>query len=86
MKSLVMMTIFLFIGHLYRDTSIQVLRPLFNLVVCLLLLSLRVPYGSSRCGTARTNPTKCPWGHGFHPWSHSVDQGSGIAVSYGVGC
>ena len=27
-----------------------------------------------------------PWGCGFDPWPCSVDWGSGVAVSYGVGC
>ena len=25
------------------------------------------------------------WGCGFNPWPHSVDRGSGVSVSYGVG-
>ena len=27
-----------------------------------------------------------PWGCGFYPWPRSVGQGSGVAVSCGVGC
>ena len=36
-------------------------------------------------GTEETNPTGEPWGCGFYPWPRSVGQGSGIAVSCGVG-
>ena len=31
------------------------------------------------------NPTRVPRGCGFNPWPHSVDQGSGVDVSCGVG-
>ena len=31
------------------------------------------------------NLTKYPRGHRFHPWPRSVDQGSSVAVSCGVG-
>ena len=32
------------------------------------------------------NLTWCPWGCQFDPWSRSVGLGSGIVMSYGVGC
>ena len=31
------------------------------------------------------NPTQCPWGCRFNPWSHSEGQVSGIATSCSVG-
>ena len=41
--------------------------------------------GSSHHGSAVNKPNYYPWGHRFDPWPCSVDQGSGVAVSGGVG-
>ena len=32
------------------------------------------------------NLTLCPWGCGFDPWPHSVGQGSGVSMNFGVCC
>ena len=41
---------------------------------------------SSRCGSVGHEPNQYPGGGGFDPWPRSVGQGSGIAMSCGVGC
>ena len=41
--------------------------------------------GSSRHGSAVTNPTSIHEGFGFDPWRCSMCWGSGLAVSYSVG-
>ena len=40
---------------------------------------------SFRCGSVVNRSDWEPWGCGFNPWPRSVDWGSGIAVSCGVG-
>ena len=42
-------------------------------------------YWSSLRGSVVNKPDQHPWGHGFDPWPCSLDYGSGIAVSCGVG-
>ena len=42
--------------------------------------------GSCCCGEVETNPTSCPWRCRFSPWPYSVDWGSIVAMSCGVGC
>ena len=41
---------------------------------------------SSRRGSVVTNPTSIHEDEGSQSWPHSVDSGSGVAVSRGVGC
>ena len=40
---------------------------------------------SSRHGSAVSKPDKHPRGHGFDPWPYPLGEGSGVAVSCGVG-
>ena len=48
-------------------------------------LYLRMRHWSSCRGSVVSEPHKHPWGCRFNRWPHSVGQGSGIAMGYGVG-
>ena len=39
----------------------------------------------SSCGGSAVYKPEYPWGYVFNPWPHSVCQGSGIVMGYGVG-
>ena len=47
---------------------------------------IKNPCRSSRCGSGSNEPNWHPWGCQSDPWPPSVGSGSGIAVTYGVGC
>ena len=62
-----------------KKNQLEILR-VKNALFMKIKLSGEYPLWSSR-----DESTWCPWGYWFDSWSRSADQGSGIAMSCGVG-